>query len=174
MRTTKDLRNINSKLSENIRYEISGYSQQELGNVEIICFDKKIYFPLNLRRRVLYWCQLYINHTSIIRIANTIRQVWYWKGLLLQEDISFNTYNKCQQFKNRKTIYWQLSPKIVAALKPWNLVHIDLIGSYYNSIIQQQTGSAIIKKLSLPTWQLLILTQAGSKLSKSLAVTSMS
>ena len=54
--------------------------------------------------------------------------------------------NKFQQFKNRKTICGKIIPKIIAALKLWNSVHIYLICPYSNSIRQQQPGGAIIKK----------------------------
>ena len=56
------------------------------------------------------------------------------------------TCTKCRRFKNRKSLYGQLPPKVIAALKPWNLVHIDLIGPYPKSIRQQHTGGTIIKK----------------------------
>ena len=49
-----------------------------------------------------------------------------------------------KQFKKRKTVYGCLSPKNIAELKPWELVHVDLIGPS-NSIRQHQPGGAIIK-----------------------------
>ena len=53
---------------------------------------------------------------------------------------------KCQQFKNIKTLYGHLPPKNIAELKPWYLVHVDLIGPYSNSIRQHQPGGAIVRK----------------------------
>ena len=38
-----------------------------------------------------------------------------------------------------------MPPKNIAELKPWDLVHVDLIGPYSKSIIQQQSGRSIIK-----------------------------
>ena len=35
---------------------------QEIDDVEIICYDRKIYVPQGLHRRVLDWYHLYINH----------------------------------------------------------------------------------------------------------------
>ena len=49
----------------------------------------------------------------------------------------------CQRFKYIKTLYRYLQPKNIAELKSWDLVHVYLIGSYSNFIIQQQTGGAI-------------------------------
>ena len=51
----------------------------------------------------------------------------------------------CKQFKNRKTLYGHLPPKNIVELKPYNSVHVDLIGPYSKSIRQQQTGRAIIR-----------------------------
>ena len=50
----KELRNINSKLSTYISDQGSGYSMQALDYVDIICYDRKIYLPKFLRRRVIY------------------------------------------------------------------------------------------------------------------------
>ena len=43
----------------------------------------------------------------------------------------------CQQFKKRKATYGYLPPKNISELKPWNSVHVDLIGPYIKSIRQQ-------------------------------------
>ena len=102
--------------------------------------------PLNLCRSVIYWYHSYLNRPGGIRLSNTTRQVCYWKGLVTQEDISIKKCKKCQQFKNRNTLYGHLSPKIVTALKLWNSVHIGLIGPYYKSIIQHHPAGAIINK----------------------------
>ena len=126
--------------------QISWYSQQELDDVEIIFFYKNIYVPLTLCRRVLYWYHFYLNHPSVIRYSNIIRQVCYWKGLLSQVEISVKMGKKFQQFKKRNTLSGQIPPKIIAALKPWNSVHIDLIGPYSKSIIKHHPDGTIIKK----------------------------
>ena len=76
----KELRKVNSNLSTYIFDRGSGYSMQELDNVEIICYDSKIYMLQSLRRRVLEWYHLYINHPGGSRPAKTIREVCYWKG----------------------------------------------------------------------------------------------
>ena len=64
----KEPRNINSNLSTYIYDQGSGYSMQELDNVEIICYDSKIYVPQSMRRRVLDWYHLYLNHPGGSRL----------------------------------------------------------------------------------------------------------
>ena len=49
-----------------------------------------------------------------------------------------------KQFKDRKTLYGNLSPKNITELKVWGLMHVDLIGSYSKSIRQNITGVTII------------------------------
>ena len=51
----------------------------------------------------------------------------------------------CQQFKKRKTICGHLPPNNIAELKPWDTVHVDLIGSYIKSIGQQKPGVTVIR-----------------------------
>ena len=65
----KELIDRNSKLSIYIMDKVSGYYKQALNNVEIICYDRKIYVPQTLHRSVIYWCHFFINHPSGRRIA---------------------------------------------------------------------------------------------------------
>ena len=51
-----------------------------------------------------------------------------------------------QKFKNKKTIYGHMPPNNIEELKPWYLVHVDLIDPYIKSIIQQQPGGTVIRK----------------------------
>ena len=140
------MRNINSNLSTYILDQESGYSMQELDDVEIICYDIKIYVTQSLRRRVIDWYHLYINHPGGSRLTKTIRGVCSWKGLGTQADLFAKICKTCQQFKNRKTMYGHLPPNNIAELKPWDTVHVDLIDLYRNSIIQQQPGGTVVRK----------------------------
>ena len=64
----------------------------------------------------------------------------------MKAEIFTKTCKIHQQLKNRKTIYGHLPPKNIAELKPWDLVHVDLIGTYSKSIRQNQIGINIIQK----------------------------
>ena len=106
---------------------------QALNSVEIIFYDRKIYVPQSLYRRVLDWYHFYLNHPGGSRLAKKIREVCYWKDLVMQEELFANTCKTCQQVKKRNTIYRHLPPKKIEELKPWYLVHVDLIGPYSKS-----------------------------------------
>ena len=92
----KETRNINSNLSTYISDRVSSYSMQELDNIEIICYDSKIYVPQSLRRHVLDWYHFYLNHPGGSRLAKTIQEVCYWKGLVTQVDLLAKTCKICQ------------------------------------------------------------------------------
>ena len=47
--------------------------------------------------------------------------------------------------QNRKTLYEHLPPNNTTELKPWYMVHVDLIGPYRNSTRQYNQGGGIIK-----------------------------
>ena len=68
----------------------------------------------------------------------------YWKGLVTKPELYANPCKIYQYFKNRKNIYEHLPHNDIAEIKPWDLVHVDLIGQYSNSIRQNHLGGAII------------------------------
>ena len=76
-------RNISFKLSTYISDKGSGYSMQALGNVEVISYDRKIYVPQSLHRRVLAWYRFYLNQPGDSIFAKTILDICYWKGLVM-------------------------------------------------------------------------------------------
>ena len=93
-----------------------------------------MYVPQALFRRVPDLCHVYLNNTGGSILAKIIIEACYWKGLLTQSELHTKPCKICQQFKNRKTLYGHVTPKNIAELKPWDTVHVDLIGSYRNSI----------------------------------------
>ena len=95
---------------------------------------------------MLDWYHFYLNHPGGSRLAKITREIFYWECLVMQAKLLAKTCNICQYFKKRKTLYLHLPPKNIAELKPWDLLHVDLIGIYKNSIRQQKSGVTIIRK----------------------------
>ena len=112
--------------------------------------------PQSLCRRVLYWYHFYLNHPGGSRVKKTTREVCYWKGLVTKAELFSKIWYIRQHFKKRRTLYGHLPHKNTAELKPWGLMHIDLIGPYRKSIIQQQPGGAIIQKNASLNWMTMI------------------
>ena len=48
--------------------------------------------------------------------------------------------------QNKEILYGHLPPKNIVELKPWDTVHVNLVGPYSKSIIQQQPGFTVILK----------------------------
>ena len=95
-------------------------------------------------RRVLDWYHLYINHPGGSILSKQNWEVCYWKGLFVQAELYANPCKIFRQFKNRKTIFGHLPPKNISEVKPWDMVHVDLICPYSSSIIQHHLGGAIV------------------------------
>ena len=96
-------------------------------------------------RRVIDCYHFFLNNPICSRLDFVFGEVCYWKGLVMQEELYSKPCNICQQLKKRNTLYGRLSPKKIAEIKPWYLVHVDLIFTYIKSIRQHQLGSAIVK-----------------------------
>ena len=114
-----------------------------------------------MHRRVLDWYHLYINQLGDSRLAKIIREVCYWKGLVIQVELFFKTCKICQHFKKIKTIYGHLPPKNIAELKTWDSVHVYLIGPYSKSIIKQHPGGIVICKNASLTCMSIIDSPTG-------------
>ena len=71
-----------------------------------------------MRRRVLDWYHFYLNRPDSSRLAKTILEVCYWKGLFTQAEMFAKTCKIFQQFKNRKTLYGHPPPNNISELKP--------------------------------------------------------
>ena len=135
---------INPKFSLYIKYCRSSYSHQYINDFNIICYYSKICGPQILHRHVLDWYYLCLDHLGGDILATTIQIMCYWKGPVTQLELSFKLCKICQQFNNHERNYGHLTSKIIAEIKLWNLVHIDLVVTYEKSIRQQNPGSAII------------------------------
>ena len=120
-----------------------------------------MYVPQSLCRRVLDWYHFYLNHLGGSRLAKTVQEFCYCKSLVTQAHLLTKTWKNCQQFKERKNIYGHMPPNNIAGLKPWDLVHVDLIGPNSNSIRQQQTGGTIIWNNYSLNWMTIIDPSTG-------------
>jgi hypothetical protein len=131
----KELNKQNSKLSKRLEDKESGYNKQVLDDVELIFYKNKIYVPQCLRRHTLDWYHFYLNHPGGDRLAKTLTEVCYWKGLAHQAKQHAKRCTLCQTFKKRSKRYGKLPPKDVGQLTPWHTVHMDLIGPYINNVL---------------------------------------
>ena len=116
-------KNRNSEIKTYLRDKQSRYKKKSPNDVELIFYDNRIYVPSSLHWWALEW---YPGD----RLANTLVQVCYWKGLMSQAKNFTKHCDVCQKFKRKNKRYGKLPPKEIAIMQLWYMVHIDLIGPY--------------------------------------------
>ena len=89
----------------------------------------KIYILENLQLQTVAWYHEYLSHPGQVHMEQTLRQHFTWPGLRTDVEKFCKTCKKCQLTKKRQQKYVKLSVKDTEA-KPWNEVHIDLIGPW--------------------------------------------
>ena len=95
----KELKKKESILKTLINDKNSGYTINNIDNVQLVLRDDKIYLPESMRETMLNWYHHYLNHPDGDRLANTIKQNCYWKGLSNQAKQFVKTCKICQQYK---------------------------------------------------------------------------
>jgi hypothetical protein len=138
-----ELQDDNSKINSYLNDINSRYEKREFDDVELVFYDDRIYVPSSLRRRTLEWYHHYLNHPGGDRLANTLLQVCYWKGLTSQAKKFAKHCKICQRFKRKNKRYGKLPPKEIEQMTPWHTVHIDLIGPYNIKTKQHAPGGEI-------------------------------
>ena len=77
----KELNKRTSILKKLIEDKNSGYTISNIDDVKLVLKDNKIYIPESMREATLNWYHHYLNHPGGDRLANTIKQNCYCKGL---------------------------------------------------------------------------------------------
>ena len=108
----KELNQRNYKTKGNITKEEN--QEQDLDGVEIISHKRNIYVPKSLRRHMIIWYHLYINQPGADILANTTKQVCYWKGIKNQERKFANHCKECQTQKKCASRYGPIPPKNIS------------------------------------------------------------
>ena len=142
----KELSEQGSKLKTNLEdIQSEFHKQQELDDAKIIFYRNNIYVPKTLRKHTIDLYHYYLNHPGGDRLANTLQEVCYWKGMVNRAKPSAGHCQSYQKFKCRAIRYGHhLPPMNIARLQQWNTVHIDLlIGPYRKTVKQHQPGNTI-------------------------------
>lgn len=137
------------KIKKLLKDKTSGYYKTDLEGHEIMMYKKCIYVPKALRGRLIRWYHHFLCHPGATRLTKTLQQICYWEGMTYQCEQYCKRCKICQMNKKRKTKYGHLPPKEVGELKPWERVHVDLIGPYTKTVKQIQPGLDKPKKVDL-------------------------
>jgi hypothetical protein len=57
------------------------FSERIVERSTVITYDNKIYIPISLRKRIVWWYHTYLQHPGITRIEATLRQKLAWPNL---------------------------------------------------------------------------------------------
>ena len=107
----KELNKRRSILKKLIEDKNSGYTISNIDDVKLVLKENKIYIPESMREATLNWYHHYLNHPGGDRLANTIKQNCYWKGLSNQAKQFVKTCKICQQYKKKRKYGHVPAPK---------------------------------------------------------------
>ena len=103
------------------------FSTKIVEDTKLTTMNGKIYIPKNLQLQTVAWYHKYLSHPGQVHTEQTLRQHFTWPGLRTDVEKFCKTCKKCQLTKKRQQKYGKLPVKDTEA-KPWNEVHVDLIG----------------------------------------------
>jgi hypothetical protein len=70
------------------------FSERIIERSTVVTYDNKMYIPISLRKRMVWWYHTYLQHPGITRIEATLRQNLTWTNL--RKDVEA-AVNKCHE-----------------------------------------------------------------------------
>jgi hypothetical protein len=105
------------------------FSEKIVERSTVITYDNKIYIPISLRKRIVWWYHTYLQHPGITRMEATLRQNLTWPNLRKDVEAAVNNFHECQIGKKVRKKYGDLPEKLAERPIAWNRVDVNLIGS---------------------------------------------
>jgi hypothetical protein len=96
----------------------------------VITYDNKIYIPISLRKKIVWWYHTYLQHPGITRMEATLRQNLTWSNLRKDMEAAVNKCHECQIGKNVRRKYGDLPEKLAERPIAWNGVDFNLTGPF--------------------------------------------
>jgi hypothetical protein len=88
------------------------FSKRLVERSTVITYDNKIYTPISLRKRILWWYHTYLQHPGITRMAATLRQNLTWPNLRKDVEAAVKHYHECQIGKKVRKKYGDRPEKL--------------------------------------------------------------
>jgi hypothetical protein len=104
------------------------FSERLIERYTVITYYNKIYIPVSLRKRIVWWYHTYLQHPGITRMEATLRQNLTWPNLRKDVEAAVKNCQECQIGKKVRKKYGNLPEKLVERPISWNRVDVDLIG----------------------------------------------
>jgi hypothetical protein len=94
----------------------------------VITYENKIYIPISLRKKIVWWYHTYLQHPGITHMEATLRKNLTWPNLRKDEEAAVKNCHECQIGKKARKKYGDLPKKPTERPITWNIVDVDLIG----------------------------------------------
>jgi hypothetical protein len=104
------------------------FSERTIERSTVITYEKKIYIPQYLRKRLVWWYRTYLQHPGITRMEATLRQNLTWPNIRKDAEAAVKNSHECQIGKEVRKKYGELPEKLAERSIAWNRVDVDLIG----------------------------------------------
>jgi hypothetical protein len=104
------------------------FSERIVERSTVITYDNKIYIPISLRNRKVWWYHTYLQHPGITRMEATLRQNLIWTNLRKDVEAADKNWHECQIGKKVRNKYGDLPEKLAEIPIAWNRVDVNLLG----------------------------------------------
>jgi hypothetical protein len=83
-------------------------SERTVERSTVITYDNKVYIPISLRKRIVWWYHTYLQHPGITRMEATLRQNLTWTNLRKDVKAEVKNCHECQIGKKVRKKYGDL------------------------------------------------------------------
>jgi hypothetical protein len=84
------------------------FSERTVERSTVITYENKIYIPISLRRRIVWWSHTYLQHSGVTRMEATLRQNITWPNLRKDVEAAVKNCHECQIGKKVRRKYGEL------------------------------------------------------------------
>jgi hypothetical protein len=104
------------------------FSERTIEISTVITYEKKVYIPQSLRKRIVWWYHTYLHHPGITRMEATLRQSLTWSNIRKDVEAAVRNCHECQIGKKARNKYGEVPEKVAERPIAWNIIDVDLIG----------------------------------------------
>jgi hypothetical protein len=101
------------------------FSERTVERSTLITYDNKIYIPISLRKRIVWWYHTYLQLPGITRMEATLRKNLTWPNLKKDVEAAVKNCHACQIGKKVRKKYGDLPEKLAERSIAWNRVDVD-------------------------------------------------
>jgi hypothetical protein len=105
------------------------FSERTIERSTVITYEKEVYIPQSIRKRIVWWYHTYLQHPGITRMEATLRQNLTWPNIRKDVEAAVNNFHECQIGQKVRNKYGDLPEKLTERPIAWNGVDVELIGT---------------------------------------------